>query len=282
MVKFSDEIIDDVRRLAKLETEFRRFSYEIKWPENKQEQKEYLIKMIEKAGEAHELRRQILLNSRLINVLQVRDENVKKILNDIRKDKDKFYSVSFFKAVWSENNEGEGYIPLDLIDIVEKLMSEGELLDDFHSWFDLIRFNVREIKVGPIITVSDLPNNVKKYFSEIRSAFAFGLYRSSVILCRSLLEISFYNALKKKNRANPNQAIVVSINDYKNDTLVEMIRLARIHNIIDSRLKNIAHEVRVTGNKILHLKEDELQFAEDDALAVIWKTIEVLEHIYRR
>jgi len=281
MTKITEEIVTDIRKLRDLEAEYLKYTYETKRPDNDEESKNYLLTIIRKSSEAYRLRYKIVLNSQKIDVLQVRDDNVRQIFNEIRKEKDTFHSVSSYISILELLNKDVGehdQIPTNLCD---QLLADDNVLSDFHGWFDYIKYFIRRIKIGPIIYSSYLPNNVKNYFSEVRDAYAFGLYRSSVIMCRSIIEISLFNKLQKRKFITDARAKISTVQDYLDDKLIELIRIAEYKNIINKRLSKLSHEIRKAANKVLHLKEDDIKLVEDEAMKIIRDTVEVVEHIYK-
>lgn len=281
VTKISDEIIKNVRELEKLEREYNKYTYETKRPDGEEEKQAFLKTIIQKSMEAYNLRHKILFNSQEIDTIQIHDNNVKEILNDIRSDRDKFYSVSaFINISTSLNNDKDDNekIPTNLCD---QLLADDELLLEFHSWFDMVGYYIRRIKVGPIIYTSNLPRNVEKYFSEVRKTYAFGLYKASVIMCRSIIEISLFNKLKRKKLIPDVKNNVTDMKKYFDDKLFELIKIAKYNHIINKQLSDQCHEIKNAANNIIHLKEDEIKLAEDDVLKIIKDTVAVVEYLYK-
>jgi len=281
MTNVSDEIIKDVRELAKLEKEYNKYTYEIKRPDDEEENQIFLKTIIQKSIEAYNLRHKILLNSQEIDTIQIHDDNVKKYLDDIRNNKDKFYSVSAYINISESLNKDKDdneKIPTNLCD---QLLADDELLSEFHSWFDMIGYYIRRIKVGPIIYTSNLPRNVEKYFSEVRQTYAFGLYKASVIMCRSIIEISLFNKLKRKKLIPESQSNVTNMRNYLDDKLINLIIIAKNKNIISKQLEQMARNVKQEANRVIHLREEDIKLKEDDVLKVIKDTVAIVEYLYK-
>ncbi|HPD57535.1 MAG: hypothetical protein BWY26_01232 [Elusimicrobia bacterium ADurb.Bin231] len=281
MKSISEDLIIDIRKLLDIEKEYNKYVYETKGPETKQEIEVYLKNIMSKAKDAYTLRHKILLNSEEIDIIQIRDNGVKEILSKIRENKDKFYSVSAhiqFSGLLNGNRDDNKKISTDLSD---QLLSDDDLLLKFHGSFSYIDYYIRRIKVGPIIYTSYLPIALKQYFSEVRQAYAFGLYRSSIIMCRSVLEISLYDKLKRKKLISNITSNVTDMKKYFDDKLFELIKITKNNNIINKHLSDRCHEIREIANKVLHLKEDEIKVAEDDVLKMIKDTLEIVEYLYK-
>lgn len=282
MTKVSDEIIKDVRELANLEREYNKYTYETKRPDGDEENQAFLKTIIQKSMEAYNLRHKILFNSQEIDIIQIHDNNVIKNLNDIRNNKDKYLSVSAYKnlsELLNKDRNDDEKITTNLYD--QLIADHDDLLLEFHSWFDVIGYYIRRIKVGPIIYTSNLPQSVEKYFSEVRQTYAFGLYRASVIMCRSIIEISLFNKLKRKKLIPDVKSNVANMRNYLDDKLIDFIRIAKINHIINEQLLDQSHKIRIAANNVLHLKEDEIKLAENDVLDIIRDTVAVVEYLYK-
>lgn len=281
MTNIENEIIEDVRELLKLEREYNKYTYETRRPENKEETISYFTTILSKASEAYKLRHKIIFNSQETDIIKLYDNNVITALNDIRENKDKFYSVAAYinlLELLDINSENNNQIPINLYD---QLLADDDLIMKFHSWFDITRYYIRRIKVGPIIYTSNLPVNVEKYFYEVRQSYAFGLYRSSVIMCRSIVEITLFNKLKRKKLITDVKSNVTNMRNYLDDKLVDLIRIARNNHIIDKQLSDLSYNIKKAANSVVHLKDDDIKLTEDEVLKIIKDTVKVVEHLYK-
>jgi len=274
------EILGDVRKLKSIEENYLKIFYEYNIPSEKEGKLQYLKNIVNVCAEAHRLRYKICYESQDINNLQLSDVEAKKVLRDIRDDKDKFYSVRCYENILSECNtrEGEDKYPIDMS---EQLLGDENCLMDFHSCFDLTGFYIRSIKVGPIISSSHISKSVSDYFLEIRKTYAFEQYRSCIALCRSLLEMSLYDKLKKKKLLTSNNSTVIHMRDYMDESLIRLIDIARRNRVLTTILRDKSHDIRKIANKILHAKEENPALSERDALKVIHDTMEVIEYLHR-
>lgn len=280
MNKVEKEILENIRKLKKFESDFLKMEYELNTPTDKEDFLPYFKNKLNLSSEAYKLRHKICFDSQDIDILQISDDDAKKVLRLIRGDNDKFYSVSFYKNLLVSLNKDakeSDQLPTDLYD---QLVDDDRLLD-FHSWFDMIGFYIRRIKVGPIIASSQISEKVRDYFHEIRQTYAFRQFRSSVALCRSLLEMTLFDKLKRRKLLPSKNYTAVSIKDYTDELLIRLISIAKRENIITESLCDKSHDIRKIANKILHAKEEVIKLSENEVLKVIHDTIEVVEYLHR-
>lgn len=162
-----------------------------------------------------------------------------------------------------------------------------EFFEDFHSWFDIFGYYSDKMRVGAILHYShQIPKEVCQYFDEIRECFAFGLRRSSIALCRALLEIAF---VAKTRTCKPRQVGNKTYNiENKRKEIEEEDKLYLLINrafheygLISKGIKEIAHGVRLRANGVLHLENQIVEPNAENAPAIISDTLKVIEHLYR-
>ncbi|MBW2306472.1 MAG: DUF4145 domain-containing protein [Deltaproteobacteria bacterium] len=268
-------ILEKARRLKKLERDFREHTYESKKPQSGAELEEFFNKAVTISEEAFRLRNEIQLEYHDTAVLQIIDPEVKALLNKIKED-DIFYSIDFYKRFIDFLNK-DIESPLDRYSAsLEDYMLDlrfDELFSEFHSWFDIVGYYSAKAKIGPIISTSEIKNDrIRAYFDEIKETCAFGQYRSSVALCRALLEMALFDKLNRKG--------VIEI--AKEDNLSKFITQSKRFRILSSTMADLAHEVRESANNILHLKELEAgsDLTEKRTFRIIFQTVRVLEYLY--
>jgi hypothetical protein len=122
---------------------------------------------------------------------------------------------------------------------------------------------------------------MKIYFDEIKEAYAFGLSRSSITLCRALLEMALLDKLKRKGYFKNKKNKIKSIDVAKQDNLYSYINMAKSCRILISNYAKKAHQIRISANEILHLKDDDRNFDRKGTLEIIFGTVEILEHLYK-
>ena len=235
------------------------------------------------AIEAFNLKNEILSDFHDVTNIQIFDQTVKGTLLKLRSN-EKFQSISFYQYIAEEiNKRTESYtdeLDTDLGDYMFRMHYE-ELQEDFHSWFTYIDYYCSKAIIGPIISTSKVPDNIKEYFNEIKEAYAFCLYRSCIGLCRAMLEMGLHDKLNRKGVFKTNDPKVISIDIAKEDSLNRYIYLSKKEGILDKINAEKAHSIRKYANKILHHKNDPINCTKKDAFQIINNTIGVLEYIYK-
>jgi len=209
------------------------------------------------------------------------DSKTKKMIERIR-DQETFRSVEMYlllcKLSGSEFRDEQDLLWASKTD---------EFFEDFHSWFDVFGYYSDKMRVGAILHYShQIPKEVCEYFDEIRECFAFGLRRSSIALCRALLEIAF---VAKTRNCKPRQSgtKTYSLESKRKDIEEEdklyflINRAFHDYRLIDKGIKETAHSVRLRANGVLHLEKQLVEPNEENALAIISDTLKVIEHLYR-
>jgi hypothetical protein len=134
-------------------------------------------------------------------------------------------------------------------------------------------------EVGLIITSTKINNKaIHEYFREIKECFALGRMIPCLIICRALLEVSYFSKLKSWGLARNDEPPSIYS---KYDGLMNMISQANLHNRINKKIKDYSIEVNRSVNLILHRKTDGPALIDKEfMLDKIRKTVEVLEFIY--
>lgn len=273
-------VLQNVRRFEQLEKDFLKFTYETSKPSNGDEIGTFLGEALRIATEAFTVKNEILDDFHDVTELRIHDRHALRLLDSIRHG-DKFYSVAFYETMAEMINAGNDnvFVPTSLHDVLE--LKLHELFSDFDSWFDLIGYYFNKIRIGPIISSSKVPDRLLAYFDELRETFAFGQYRSSIVLCRALLEMALYEKLKAKGAFKNKDPKVIQIDVAKEDNLNRYINMAKWEHVMQTGSCDMAHEVRKTANAVLHAKDSEKALNPKDAMEVIFKTLKIIEHLYR-
>jgi len=66
------------------------------------------------------------------------------------------------------------------------------------------------------------------YFNELKESYAFGQYKASTALCRSLLEIALYEKLKARGVFKNKNPKVTNIDVTKEDNLCRYIKHGKV------------------------------------------------------
>jgi len=121
--------------------------------------------------------------------LKIDDDEIRNTLKLIREDKP-FIIAEAYKTLIEHLRPSS---TADLSDFVGNY--SDRLFELFHSKFDIYSYFYDKLQIGPLITSSSLPSALKNCFYELKEAYAYGLYKACVALCRMLLEIGFADCL---------------------------------------------------------------------------------------
>ena len=275
-------VLQRVRRLNELEKEFLKFTYETSKPVSDDEAITFISKAFHIAYEAFTTKDEIFDEIRDLSELRIHDRNALMLLDRLRKG-DPFYSISFYestaKSINIDKANGAEEVPISIEDFL--MQKFDDLLSDFHSWFDLIGYYVDKTIIGPIISSSKVPDHLLAYFNELKETYAFGQYRSSLALCRVLLEMALYDKLKARGEFNGKNSKITQIDVAKEDNLNRYINIAKWKHLISSANHETAHKVRITANSVLHAKDKETKLNAKEVLRAIFDTIRIIENLYR-
>lgn len=275
-------ILDNVRKLDRLEKEFLKFNYEITKPRNPEELTAFLRELIRTATEAFNAKNNILDDFKDLNELSIQDRQALQMLDSIRRG-DKFYSIAFYENIGEMVNADAESRANEIATSVQDILYDkfDDLFSDFHSWFDVTSYYFAKIKIGPIISSFKVPSYLLSYFKEIKETYAFGQYRASVALCRALLEMALYRKLKAKGAFRDKDPKVTSIDVAREDNLNRYINMAKWEKIFSKDSQDIAHGIRKTANDVLHIRDVEKQLDHKIVVDTIFATLRLLEELYR-
>jgi len=279
------DFISKVRKLKELEKSFIKFTYEAKTPETIEDMEEFINKAYSVASEAFYLRNNIAsdFNFREKANLQINDPVVSETLGKI-KNKERFVSINFYESLVEDANlKIENVWDKHDVNIRDYMLSKmyDELSEDFHSWFGIIDYYYAKVELGPIISSIKIPQNLRNYFDEIRDAYAFELYRSSISLSRALLEMAIFDKLNRKGVFKQNNPKVIDFETAMKGKLQVLIQEAKKEKLLNKNIVDLAREIKNVANKVLHLKNEEVAVSKKVAFDVITNTIRVVEHLYR-
>jgi len=267
-------LLQKVRRFGELEKKFLKYTYETPNPATKDESKDFLMKAVQIAWDAFTLRSEILYEISELREVTIHDKNALRLLDGIRNG-DPFYSISFHEKLFSESED----VPTSMDDFLRQKFDN--LFEEFHSWFDLIGYFVSKARIGPIISASKIPNYLLAYFYELKETYSFHQYRSSLALCRSLLEMALHDKLKARGVFEATNSKVTHIDIAKEDNLNRYINIAKWERLLSRTSCETAHEIRTVANSILHPKDKEPQLNANQVFETIFDTIRIIENLYR-
>ena len=283
MADARNTIIEKAKELATLDQECIEFSYELKKPQGDDEFENYFLELTTICVRAFDLKNEIQLLLHEATNLSVHDPELEKLLRKIRDD-EKLYSVSQYERLASFINKGteKGGDKLD-VDSSDFILSHPEAFQDFHGEVDYVSYFTRSMKVGALISRRKIPEVGLAYFREIKDSFGFGLYRSSIALCRAMLETVYFDTLKRRDYLSPNNSKIVKIDLAKEDRLFRMIKDAYKMQLIDYGTKEEAFDVKNKSNTmVLHAKDQQQDITEALTFEIIGKTINVVERLYEK
>jgi len=278
-----DSILKNAGNLDRLEKEFIKFTYETSSPTNDEELIEYLKKSFEISEKAHVLKNEIRTDLRDVDNIEIYDPKVIEVLDKVQRG-GKFYSIAFYEMLaekWNkiaETQSDKWNISTSDYLFYEK---QDEIWDDFHGTYSAIEYYCAKIKIGSIVSSSKVPNNILSYFDELREIFAFGQYRASIALCRTLIEMSLSDKLQKRGAFRKGNQKITNINVAKESSLNRFIFLSKRSGIFSQKLADMAHQIRKQSNEILHAKNNALKPDEKLTFGIIFDTVILLEHLYR-
>lgn len=279
----SREIIKKAKELARLDRECKALSYEARKPHSDEEFVEFFSELMSICARAFELKNEIQLLLSGVGNFTIHDPEIEKLIRHIRDDRE-LYSVSQYLRIASMFNKSADDIHSAWdVDARDFILNHPDAFSDFLGEVDDVSYFTRAMRVGTVISRRRIPDVGLALFGEIRDSFAFGLYRSSIALCRALLETAFFETLKRKGYFDPGQSKVVKIDISKEDTLFRLIKDAFKLRITDYDTKEDALFVKNQSNTmVLHAKDQEYEITEDRAFDVIRKTVQVVEQLYER
>jgi hypothetical protein len=281
MSKLEIRVLENARKLENLEKDFLKFTYETSKPKTKEALSGFFEEAIRLAAAAFAARNEILEDFKDVTELTIIDKRVLRTLDAIRHD-DKFYSIAFHENIaemLNANAENDAdRISLSIHDVLHDKFDD--LFSEFHSWFDIIGYYFDKIKVGPIISSLKVPAHLLSYFDELKESYAFGQYKASTALCRTLLEIAMYDKLKAKGAFKNKDSKVTSIDVTKEDNLCRYINMAKCEKMLSKNSTDTAHEIRRAANEVLHAKEAGKKLDRKFVIDTIFSTVKIVEELY--
>jgi hypothetical protein len=216
------------------------------------------------------------------DALEIQDNNIRIALKRINGG-EKFRSVIAYETILrflkeKSNENTSDYEPPDFISDYW-----NELFRIFHSRFDINSYFYSKLEIGPLITSVSVSPTLKEYFAELREAYAHGLYKSCVAICRTLLEVSLKDGLSKIEKYR-NTTDILKMGKNKADfefSLFENISIAYSLGLVSKDLKEKANTIRTQGNKIVHSKDGNSKEKQTNVYEIVKNTIEIIESLYR-
>jgi len=284
MNQITVEIAEKAKKLDEAEKRFLKYIYETKKPENELDLHAHFKNLMQYATDSFQLKTEIQKLFIENPTITIRDPKVIDIIEKIKTGYH-FYSISAYENIIDSLNKDREWFSKYASDIHGVLCQESsELLEEFHSRYDFINYYNEKITIGPLVVFSGLNPNILSYFEEIKEAFSHRLYRSSIALCRVLIEMSIFLKLNAKGCFKQIDSRMVSINLKKEDKLFKFIDEAKKEKILNGHYTEIAHDLRKRINRVLHLKEigEVPSPKREEALEIVMQTTKVIEYLYRK
>jgi hypothetical protein len=282
-MSIKQDIINKVRKLDQLDHDCKEFSYEAKTPRNNEEFIEFIQEIMGICGKAFDLQNEIQLLLGEVSNINIQDKDVEKVLRNIRDGKDS-YPVRQYKKIASSFNQSIDDVSDKFeIDAFDFVVNNPDTYSNFHEEVDYVAYFTRSMSVGALISRRQIPETSRSHFQEIREAYSFGLFRSSIAICRTLLEVAFFESLSRVGYFKKNQSKVVKIDLAKEDKLFRLIKEAYQRKLIDYDTKEDAFFIKNEANvTVLHVKDSKPIISEESTYEIIKKTIGVVEQLYNK
>ena len=209
--------------------------------------------------------------------LTIQNEEIKNTVKSVIEGK-RLKSIEAYVILTEQINSSSKKTKLEIPDFLTD--NWDNLFETFHAQFDLISYFQRKLLLGPLITEFSVPPDLKNIFFELKEAYASGLDKTCIALCRMVIENSFSDVLIKNVKYQDTLHLTRSAKTKPKFEfgLFENINIAEALKIIPKEIAAKSHEVRVKGNKVIHSDRVE----NIDTLKIIKKTIEILERLYRQ
>ena len=274
--------LQKLREFNNIEQQFVKYSYQLKKPNDLNESTEYFREAARLSFEAVELKNTILVEIHNVDELDLSDNEAIETLKKLEKNEG-LKSTSFAGKV-AELLDLDGDESWDLIETDLESYFSGDkyekLWKDFYDWFFILEYYHRKAQVEAVVIFTRPPENIIKSFQELKTAFIFGLDKSSISLCRSILETALHDQLKKKGAFK--QGYVATINLAKEDPLTRYITVSAKLELLNEEYKTLAHQIGKNANNIHNINDNENFSIRGLSLKTIADTVQIIEHLYRR
>ena len=164
------------------------------------------------------------------------------------------------KTLSQESEEG--------LDYVHALLSEGTAcyVDE--------RFFTRKNEVGTLIISESLPDHFVHHFQSVRECCALGLFQTTVIYCRAVIETGCFEALRRRGRAKLDSRV----GDISEFSLKVLMR--NIKPFVYGENWDKADKVIKKADSILHSKKQKVSITQEEAYNAIKDTFAIVEEIF--
>lgn len=145
------------------------------------------------------------------------------------------------------------------------------------------QYGKRSQSVGTPIVSQTVPPAMGKHLQRLKTCYLLGLDEMTIVFCRSVLEAALFGVLQRRGKLQGG--------GNADDGFWPLVKLLGLtdHQMLDSKMKDRAHDIRVLAGEILHSKEtsevnekteDTSPCLEDMALASVKDTFDIVEALY--
>jgi hypothetical protein len=134
-------ILENARKLERLEKEFLKFTYETKKPKNQKELLTFFEEAVRTATESFTAKNEIIEDFKDLSELRIQDRQARRTLDSLRRG-DKFYSFAFYENIGETVNATAACQTDEIATSIHDILSDkfDNLFSDFHSWFGVTEY----------------------------------------------------------------------------------------------------------------------------------------------
>jgi len=221
------------------------------------------LEIIDQALEAKKKVKRFLSESKPLNVHDSLKVKLKKIRDNYGYTIDRVIEVLSEVTGTSFSQESE-----DGIDYIDALFSEGtaDYVDE--------DFFTRKNEVAILIVSESLPSHFVHHFQNLRECYALGLFQTTVIYCRAVIETGCFEALNRREKLRHNSA-VQDTREYSLKVLMRSIKKYVYQGNWDN-----ADKVIKKADEALHSKRNNVIITKDHAFDAIKDTFAIIEELF--
>ena len=145
------------------------------------------------------------------------------------------------------------------------------------------QYGKRSQSVGTPIVSQTVPPALGKHLQRLKTCYLLGLDEMTIVFCRSVLEAALFGALQRRGKLQGG--------GNADDGFWPLVKLLGLtdHQMLNSKMKDRAHHIRLLARDILHNKEtsevnekieDTSPCLEEMALASVNDTFDIVEALY--
>ncbi|MGA2526355.1 MAG: hypothetical protein ABSF79_07050 [Smithellaceae bacterium] len=221
------------------------------------------LEIIDQALEAKKKVKRFLSESKPLKVHDSLKLKLKKIRDNYGYTIDRVVEVLSKVTGTSFSQESE-----DGIDYIDALFSEGtaDYVDE--------GFFTRRNEVATLIVSESLPSHFVHHFQNLRKCYTLGLFQTTVIYCRAVIETGCFEALDRRENLRFNSA-VPDTREYNLKVLMRSIK-----QYVNQGNWDNADKVIKKADEVLHSKRNNVIITKDQAYDAIKDTFAIVEELF--